>query len=177
MNATATRPMNRGMLRLDRLIRSCVVLALILSANSITFVSPTVQAGPIIAPTPTPESTPFISPLATPAEVGQATPTPQPTPVTEATPISTPAATPAPLPPVTPPLTATEMIVSQLGGHVASFDNRIQLDVPAGLFTQPTRVRITPRLVSAVAVPNTPRIQFDLDAYDTVSATAITTFN
>jgi RHS repeat-associated protein len=75
-----------------------------------------------------------------------------------------------------PPLTATQITVNQSGGHAASIDNRIQLDVPPGLFKNQTQVSITPRRIDRSRDPQGMLVSFELEAIDQMTGAKIAAF-
>jgi hypothetical protein len=154
---------------IDRLIRSLVACALVIGVNYIPVAAPSVlperSQPPVQANSVQPtffksaasvsSMTTFDSPIATPdASTSSSTLTTEPNSSTALTTTIT----------YAPPLTVTQVMVNQSGGHLASADNRIQLDVPAGVFANQTQVSITPRLVNTAVDPYGTVIRFDLDA-------------
>jgi RHS repeat-associated protein len=169
----------------DRFIRTLVIITLVFSATgsslgranvavaqaAVTTVPPRADAvgGALQLDAPA-ASTTLQSPLATPDEAVIDLPTP--TLETDVSATFTSTLTYAP------PLTATQVIVSRLGGHAASIDNRIQLDVPPGLFKNQTQVSITPKAISvASGDPHGMRLRFDLDALDQTTGQKLTQFD
>jgi hypothetical protein len=158
---------------MDRLVRVCVTVAMILGATGLPFVpvnafaqSVTTTAPAALAALPS-----FDSPLPVPTTSG-AISTPEPS-ASGASDSST------AMPPValSMALTPTMRLVDRAGGRLASADNRVQLDVPPGLFEDSTQLSITPRPVSRASDPDWMMAQFDLSALDATTGQALSVFS
>jgi RHS repeat-associated protein len=173
----------------DRVIRLLVVITLVFSATGSSFgrsnvavaqaaaasLPDTTTSTPLFKPLAAPAaSTTLQSPLATPDEavIDLSTPTLE----TDSSVVVSDGIGSAGMGMPALPMTATQISVNQLGGHAASIDNRIQLDVPSGLFKNQTKLSITPRLVDRSRDPQGMLISFELEAIDQTTGNKIAAF-
>jgi len=154
--------------KFDSAVRILVCFALIFSIFSSSASLPIAQAQPASDP-PIVTATPFASPLSTP----QPSPTATPQPTSAGSSLITGSAGVT----TSISLIPTQGLMGAAGGRLHSTDGRFQIDVPPGLLKTSMRLNITPRRLSAVRDAGDPRVQFDLDAFDTLSNTAVITFD